>query len=105
MKKIINLTILSIIILSLTFIHAIPTNAASKVNITYYANNGYFKAKPNRSKSKITIKNKINKNVAMLLPLDATDILLMAGTLRKKVARNIQLLPSSKKSLSFILIG
>ena len=61
MKKIINLTILSIIILSLTFIHAIPTNAASKVNITYYANNGYFKAKPNRSKSKITIKNKINK--------------------------------------------
>ena len=61
MKKIINLTILSIIILSLTFIPAIPTNAASKVNITYYANNGYFKAKPNRSKSKITIKNKSNK--------------------------------------------
>ena len=61
MKKIINLTILSIIILSLTFIHAIPTNAASKVNITYYANNGYFKAKSNRSKSKITIKNNLNK--------------------------------------------
>ena len=61
MKKIINLTILSIIILSLTFIHAIPTNAASNVNITYYANNGYFKAKPNRSKNKITIKDKINK--------------------------------------------
>ena len=61
MKKIINLTILSIIILSLTLIPAIPTNAASTVNITYYSSNGYFKAKPNRSKSKITIKNKINK--------------------------------------------
>ena len=61
MKKIINLTILSTIILSLTFVPAIKTNAASTVNITYYANNGYFKAKPNRNKSKITIKNKINK--------------------------------------------
>ena len=104
MKKIINLTILSIIILSLTLIPAIPTNAASTVNITYYSSNGYFKAKPNRSKSKITIKNKI-KNVAMLLPLDATDIVLLVGILKKKVVRNIQLLPSSKKSLSFILIG
>jgi len=61
MKKIINLTMLSIIILSLTFIPAIPTNAASKVNITYYAGKGYFKAKPNRNKSKINSKNKINK--------------------------------------------
>ena len=61
MKKIINLTMLSIIILSLTFIPAIQTNAAAKVNITYYAGKGYFKAKPNRSKNKITIKNKINK--------------------------------------------
>ena len=61
MKKIINLTILSTIILSLSFIPAIPTNAASKVNITYYAGKGHFKAKPNRSKSKINIKNKINK--------------------------------------------
>lgn len=61
MKKIINLTILSIIILSLTLIPAIPTNAASTVNITYYSSNGYFKAKLNRSKRKITIKNKINK--------------------------------------------
>lgn len=61
MKKIINLTMLSIIILSLTFIPAIPTNAASKVNITYYAGKGYFKAKSNRSKSKITIKNNLNK--------------------------------------------
>ena len=61
MKKLINLLILFTTILSLTFIPAIPTNAASKVNITYYANNGYFKAKPNRSKSKITLKNKLNK--------------------------------------------
>ena len=61
MKKVINLTILSTIILALAFIPAVPTNAASKVNITYYSNNGYFKAKPNRSKDKITIKSKINK--------------------------------------------
>ena len=67
MKKIINLTILSTIILSLTFVPAIKTNAASTVNITYYANNGYFKAKPNRNKSKITIKNKINRNKAKKL--------------------------------------
>ena len=58
MKKVINLTILSTIILALAFIPAVPTNAASKVNITYYAGKGYFKAKPNRSKNKITIKNK-----------------------------------------------
>ena len=61
MKKVINLTILSAIILSLIFIPTVQTNAASTVNITYYSSNGYFKAKPNRSKSKITIKNKINK--------------------------------------------
>ncbi|WP_288683490.1 InlB B-repeat-containing protein [uncultured Eubacterium sp.] len=61
MKKLINLTIIFTIILSLTFITTVQTNAASKVNITYYANNGYFKAKPNRNKSKITIKSKINK--------------------------------------------
>ena len=60
MKKLSNLTIIFTIILSLTFIPAIQTNAAAKVNITYYANNGYFKAKPNRNKSKITIKNKIS---------------------------------------------
>ena len=61
MKKLINLLILFTTILSLTFIPAIQTNAAAKVNITYYAGKGYFKAKPNRSKNKITIKNKINK--------------------------------------------
>ena len=61
MKKLLNLTIIFTIILSLTFIPAIPTNAAAKVNITYYAGKGYFKAKSNRSKSKITIKNNLNK--------------------------------------------
>ena len=106
MKKIINLTILSIIILSLTFIHAIPTNAASKVNITYYANNGYFKAKPNRSKSKITIKNKINKKRGYAPSIRRNGYSFTGWyTQKKKVVRNIQLLPSSKKSLSFILIG
>ena len=104
MKKLINLTILFTTILSLTFIPAIPTNAASTVNITYYANNGYFKAKSNRSKSKITIKNKINKNVVTLLLSDVTDILLMAGTLRKKVAKNIQLLLSLPRSRNYIRI-
>ena len=61
MKKLINLLILFTTILSLTFIPAIQINAASKINITYYAGNGYFKAKPNRSKNKITLKNKLNK--------------------------------------------
>ena len=61
MKKLIKLTIIFIIILSLTFIPTFQTNAASKVNITYYAGKGHFKAKPNRSKNKITIKNKLNK--------------------------------------------
>ena len=105
MKKIINLTILSIIILSLTFIHAIPTNAASKVNITYYSSNGYFKAKLNRSKRKITIKNKINKKRGYAQPSDVKDMLLTVGILRKKVARNILLLLLSQRNRSYILIG
>ena len=61
MKKLIKLTIIFTIILSLTFIPTFQTNAASKVNITYYAGKGHFKAKPNRNKNKITIKNKLNK--------------------------------------------
>ena len=61
MKKLIYLTTIFTILVSLTFIPAVQTNAASKVNITYYAGNGYFKSKPNRSKNKITIKNKLNK--------------------------------------------
>ena len=56
MKRILNLSIILTIILSLTFIPAIQTNAASKVNITYYAGKGYFKAKPNRNKNKINKK-------------------------------------------------
>ena len=101
MKKIINLTILSTIILSLSFIPAIPTNAASKVNITYYSSNGYFKAKLNRSKRKITIKNKVNKKRGY----DVKDIFLMAGTPRKKVARNIQPPLLLQRNRSYILIG
>ena len=41
----------------------------------------------------------------MLLLSDVMDILLMAGTLRKKEARSIQLPPSSKKSLNFTHVG
>ena len=61
MKKLIYLTTIFTILVSLTFIPAIQINAASKINITYYAGNGYFKSKPNRSKNKITLKNKLNK--------------------------------------------
>lgn len=105
MKKTIKFFTLLAIIISLTFIPNSGVYASNSVNLTYYAGKGYFKAKSNRSKSKLVIKNKINKKRGMLLPLDATDILLLVGIPRKKVARNIQLLPSSKKSLSFILIG
>ena len=58
MKKLIYLTTIFTILVSLTFIPAIQINAASKINITYYAGNGYFKSKPNRSKNKITRKKK-----------------------------------------------
>ena len=49
MKKLINLTILFTTILSLTFIHAIPTNAASKVTL-----------KQNLTVTKIKLLSKIN---------------------------------------------
>ena len=98
MKKLIYLTTIFTILVSLTFIPAIPTNAAAKVNITYYAGKGYFKAKPNRSKNKITIKNKINKKRGYALLSDVMDILLMAGTLRKKEARSIQFHHHQKKA-------
>lgn len=61
MKKIINLTILFATLLSLSFIPATSVSAAKKVTLTYYTNNGYFKAKLNRNKKKINLKNKINK--------------------------------------------
>ena len=41
----------------------------------------------------------------MLLLSNVMDILLMVGTLRKKVARNIQLLPLLQRIKNFILIG
>ena len=56
MKKLIYLTTIFTILVSLTFIPAIQINAASKINITYYAGNGYFKAKPNRNKNKLLSK-------------------------------------------------
>ena len=58
MKKLIKLTIIFTIILSLTFIPTFQTNAASKVNITYYAGKGHFKAKP--TVAKIKLLSKIN---------------------------------------------
>ena len=105
MKKIINLTILSIIILSLTFIHAIPTNAASKVNITYYANNGYFKAKPNRSKSKITIKNKINKKRGYAPSIRRNGYTFDGWYTKEKGGKKYSASTIIKKSLNFIHIG
>ena len=96
---------LSIIILSLTFIPAIPTNAASKVNITYYAGKGHFKAKPNRSKSKINIKNKINKKRGYAPSIKRDGYTFDGWYTKKKVARNIQLLPLLQRIKNFILIG
>ena len=58
MKKVINLTILSTIILALAFIPAVPTNAASKVNITYYANNGTSKQNLTVARTKLLSKVK-----------------------------------------------
>ena len=105
MKKLINLLILFTTILSLTFIPAIPTNAASKVNITYYAGKGYFKAKPNRSKNKITIKNKINKKRGYAPAIKRDGYTFDGWYTKKKGVRNIQLLPLSQRNRSYILIG
>ena len=105
MKKLINLLILFTTILSLTFINAIPINAAAKVNITYYANNGYFKAKPNRSKSKITIKNKTNKKRGYAPAIRRDGYTFDGWYTKKKVARSIQLLPLLQRNKSYILIG
>ena len=61
MKKTIKFFTLLAIIISLTFIPNSGVYASNSVNLTYYAGKGYFKAKSNRSKSKLVIKNKINK--------------------------------------------
>ena len=105
MKKLINLTILFTTILSLTFIHAIPTNAASKVNITYYANNGYFKAKPNRSKNKITIKSKINKKRGYAPAIKRDGYTFDGWYTKEKGGKKYSASTIIKKSLNFIHIG
>lgn len=61
MKKMINLTLLFVVALSLSFIPITSVHASQKVTLTYYAGKGYFKAKTNQNKRKISIKTKINQ--------------------------------------------
>ena len=61
MKKMINLTLLFVVALSLSFIPITSVRASQKVTLTYYAGKGYFKAKTNQNKRKISIKTKINQ--------------------------------------------
>ena len=105
MKKLINLLILFTTILSLTFIPAIPTNAASKVNITYYANNGYFKAKPNRSKSKITLKNKLNKKRGYAPSIRRDGYTFDGWYTKEKGGKKYSASTIIKKSLNFTHVG
>ena len=105
MKKLIKLTIIFTIILSLTFIPTFQTNAASKVNITYYAGKGHFKAKPNRSKNKITIKNKLNKKRGYSPAIRRDGYTFDGWYTKKKGVRNIQLLSLLQRIKNFILIG
>ena len=105
MKKLIYLTTIFTILVSLTFIPAIQINAASKVNITYYSSNGYFKAKLNRSKRKITIKNKVNKKRGYAPAIKRDGYTFDGWYTRKKGVRNIQLLLSLPRSRNYIRIG
>ena len=105
MKKIINLTILSTIILSLAFIPAIQTNAASKVNITYYSSNGYFKAKLNRSKRKITIKNKVNKKRGYAPAIRRDGYTFDGWYTKEKGGKKYSASTIIKKSLNFTHVG
>ena len=105
MKKIINLTILSTIILSLSFIPSIPTNAASKVNITYYSSNGYFKAKLNRSKRKITIKNKVNKKRGYAPAIRREGYIFDGWYSKKKGGKKYSASLLLQRNRSYILIG
>ena len=61
MKKTINILTLFAVILSLAFIPVSSIYASNRVNLTYYSGKGYFKAKTNRNKHKIVIKNMTNK--------------------------------------------
>ena len=105
MKKVINLTILSTIILALAFIPAVPTNAASKVNITYYAGKGYFKAKPNRSKNKITIKNKINKKRGYAPSIRRNGYTFDGWYTKEKGGKKYSASTIITKNLNFTLVG
>ena len=105
MKKIINLTILSTIILSLTFVPAIKTNAASTVNITYYSSNGYFKARLNRSKRKITIKNKVNKKRGYAPAIRRDGYTFDGWYTKEKGGKKYSASTIIKKSLNFTHVG
>ena len=60
MKKMINLTLLFVVALSLSFIPITSVRASQKVTLTYYAGKGYFKAKTNQNKRKISIKKMLS---------------------------------------------
>ena len=105
MKKLIYLTTIFTILVSLTFIPAIPTNAAAKVNITYYAGKGYFKAKPNRSKNKITIKNKINKKRGYAPSIRRDGYTFDGWYTKEKGGKKYSASTIIKKSLNFTHVG
>ena len=105
MKKIINLTILSTIIFSLTFVPAIKTHAASTVNITYYSSNGYFKARLNRSKRKITIKNKVNKKRGYAPAIRRDGYTFDGWYTKEKGGKKYSASTIIKKSLNFTHVG
>ena len=105
MKKLLNLTILFTIILSITFIHAVQTNAASKVNITYYAGNGYFKSKPNRSKNKITLKNKLNKKRGYAPAIRRDGYTFDGWYTKEKGGKKYSASTIITKNLNFTLVG
>ena len=105
MKRILNLSIILTIILSLTFIPAVQTNAASKVNITYYAGNGYFKSKPNRSKNKITLKNKLNKKRGYAPAIRRDGYTFDGWYTKEKGGKKYSASTIIKKSLNFTHVG
>ena len=105
MKKLIYLTTIFTILVSLTFIPAVQTNAASKVNITYYAGNGYFKSKPNRSKNKITLKNKLNKKRGYAPAIRRDGYTFDGWYTKEKGGKKYSASTIIKKSLNFTHVG
>mgnify|MGYP002609348744 CR=1 FL=1 len=61
MKKLIHIFILFVALSSLIFVPVTKVNASKKVTLTYHSGKGYFKSSLNRGKSKISIRNKLNK--------------------------------------------